>query len=190
MDLNEKEKSILNYYSIFNFVSKKLCGICLLPCYRRKSSHEFCFLASKAYSIYYLILYRKTFLTTSLGSDHRLWTRVLTTAQVPHCLLGRTYMGLIQIALQILWNFNWYCKKKKRKPWRQFGTVSWTNPGWMPATIEHNKTKSTISLNLNKSNLPGGKMVKDPLATAGDPRDMGLIPRSGRSSGAGNGNPL
>ena len=54
----------------------------------------------------------------------------------------------------------------------------------------HNKTKSTISLNLNKSNLPGGKVVKDPLATAGDPRDMGFIPRSGRSSGAGNGNPL
>ena len=34
------------------------------------------------------------------------------------------------------------------------------------------------------------QVVKDPLATAGDPRDMGLIPRSGRSSGAGNGNPL
>ena len=33
-------------------------------------------------------------------------------------------------------------------------------------------------------------MVKDPLANAGDARDMGLIPLSGRSPGEGNGNPL
>ena len=31
-------------------------------------------------------------------------------------------------------------------------------------------------------------MVKNPLAKAGDPRDMGSIPRSGRSLGEGNGN--
>ena len=33
-------------------------------------------------------------------------------------------------------------------------------------------------------------MVKNPLANAGDPRDMGLIPGLGRSPEAGNGNPL
>ena len=33
-------------------------------------------------------------------------------------------------------------------------------------------------------------MVKNPPATAGDARDMGLIPGSGRSPGGGNGNPL
>ena len=33
-------------------------------------------------------------------------------------------------------------------------------------------------------------MVKNPLAKAGDVRDMGLIPGSGRSSGGGNGHPL
>ena len=33
-------------------------------------------------------------------------------------------------------------------------------------------------------------VVKNLPASAGDIRDMGLIPRSGRSPGAGNGNPL
>ena len=33
-----------------------------------------------------------------------------------------------------------------------------------------------------------GSVVKNPLAKAGDPRDMGSIPRSGRSLGEGNGN--
>ena len=33
-------------------------------------------------------------------------------------------------------------------------------------------------------------MEKNPSASAGDARDMGLIPRSGRSSGGGNGNPF
>ena len=33
-------------------------------------------------------------------------------------------------------------------------------------------------------------MVKNPPASAGDARDTGLIPESGRSPGEGNGNPL
>ena len=33
-------------------------------------------------------------------------------------------------------------------------------------------------------------MVKNPLAKAGDTKDMGSIPGSGRSPGGGNGNPL
>ena len=33
-------------------------------------------------------------------------------------------------------------------------------------------------------------MVKNPPVNAGDTRDMGLIPESGTSPGAGNGNPL
>ena len=33
-------------------------------------------------------------------------------------------------------------------------------------------------------------VVKNPSASAGDTGDMGLIPASGRSPGAGNGNPL
>ena len=33
-------------------------------------------------------------------------------------------------------------------------------------------------------------LVEDQAANAGDKRDVGLIPRSGRSPGGGNGNPL
>ena len=38
--------------------------------------------------------------------------------------------------------------------------------------------------------FPGGSVVKNPPADPGDIRDIGLIPRSGRSPGEGNGNPL
>ena len=38
--------------------------------------------------------------------------------------------------------------------------------------------------------FPGGSVVKNPHAKAGDIRDLGSIPGSGRSPGGGNGNPL
>ena len=38
--------------------------------------------------------------------------------------------------------------------------------------------------------VPGGTMVKNLLANAGDPRDVGSILGSERSPGVGNGNPL
>ena len=38
--------------------------------------------------------------------------------------------------------------------------------------------------------FPGGSVVKNPPANAGDIRDAGLIPGLGRSPGGGNGNPL
>ena len=38
--------------------------------------------------------------------------------------------------------------------------------------------------------FPGGAAVKNPPANAGDVRDVGLIPGSGRSLGEGNGYPL
>ena len=38
--------------------------------------------------------------------------------------------------------------------------------------------------------FPGGAVVKNPPANAGDVRDMGSVPGSGRSRGEGNGNPL
>ena len=41
-----------------------------------------------------------------------------------------------------------------------------------------------------KLGFPGGIVVKNPLANAGDTRDSGLIPGSGRSPGVGNGTPL
>ena len=36
----------------------------------------------------------------------------------------------------------------------------------------------------------GGSVVKNPPANAGDARDVGSVPGSGRSPGEGNGNPL
>ena len=36
--------------------------------------------------------------------------------------------------------------------------------------------------------IPGDTVLKNPPANAGDKRDTGLIPGSGRSSGGGNGN--
>ena len=38
--------------------------------------------------------------------------------------------------------------------------------------------------------FPGGSEVNNPPASAGDTRDVGLIPGSGRSPGGGNGNRL
>ena len=37
---------------------------------------------------------------------------------------------------------------------------------------------------------PGGSSIKNPPASSGDIRDMGLVPGSGRSPGGGHGNPL
>ena len=37
--------------------------------------------------------------------------------------------------------------------------------------------------------FPGGAVVKIPPANAGEARDLGSIPKSGRSPGEGNGNP-
>ena len=41
-----------------------------------------------------------------------------------------------------------------------------------------------------ETGFPGGSVVKNPPAKAGDPRDVGSIPGSGRFSGGGNSNPL
>ena len=43
---------------------------------------------------------------------------------------------------------------------------------------------------MKKSDLPGGSVVNNPPANAGDPRDVGSIPGSGRRPWVGNGNPL
>ena len=42
----------------------------------------------------------------------------------------------------------------------------------------------------NPGGLPGGASGKESACNAGDVRDVGLIPRLGKSSGVGNGNPL
>ena len=49
---------------------------------------------------------------------------------------------------------------------------------------------SLPSGSLNTLGFPGGAVVRNSPANAGDSRDVGLIPGSGRSPGEGNGNPL
>ena len=52
-----------------------------------------------------------------------------------------------------------------------------------------NKVQSLLDDNVSVG-FPGGLVVKNPPASAGDARDTGLIPGWGRSPGGGNGNPL
>ena len=47
-----------------------------------------------------------------------------------------------------------------------------------------------ITSNVYTGSFPGSSVVKNPPASAGDARDPGSIPGSGRSSGEGNGEPL
>ena len=57
--------------------------------------------------------------------------------------------------------------------------------------VGHGRGVWALSLHLNSSSgLPGGSVVKNPPASAGDSRGAGSIPGSGRSPGEGNGNPF
>ena len=47
-----------------------------------------------------------------------------------------------------------------------------------------------IKISKRPSGFPGGTVVKNPPANAGDERDVGFIPGLGRSPGGGNGHPL
>ena len=47
-----------------------------------------------------------------------------------------------------------------------------------------------VQLRANKGGFPGALLVNNPPANAGNARDKGSIPGSGRSPGGGRGNPL
>ena len=64
------------------------------------------------------------------------------------------------------------------------GNYSWGTGGPWVLTLEARDNRIAYCVGLG---FPGGLAVKNPPASAGD---MSLIPRSGRSSGEGNGNPL
>ena len=49
--------------------------------------------------------------------------------------------------------------------------------------------QASLSFTVSQS-FPGGTVVKNLPANAGDARDMGSVPGSGRCPGVGNGNPL
>ena len=57
--------------------------------------------------------------------------------------------------------------------------------------VGHGRGVWALSLHLNSSSgLPGGSVVKNPPASAGDSGDASSISGSGRSLGEGNGNPF
>ena len=50
--------------------------------------------------------------------------------------------------------------------------------------------EKNMEMNIHIYGFPGGTVVKNLTANAGDARDSGLIPGSERSPGGGNDNPL
>ena len=71
-----------------------------------------------------------------------------------------------------------------------------SSPWWLPTSggsVAATTAKSSPSYNLTRS-LPRASqvvaVVKNPPASAGDIRDVGSFPESGRSPGGGHGNPL
>ena len=66
--------------------------------------------------------------------------------------------------------------------------------GWTTYDFLDNSPSKVTILQFSPSEVlsgfPGGAVVKNSPAKAGDDRDMGSTPGAGRSPGAGNGNPL
>ena len=58
----------------------------------------------------------------------------------------------------------------------------------MGGTLSSSLTRGAFGQ--TSESLPGGSVVKNPAANAGDLRDTGLIPGWGGSPGGGHGNPL
>ena len=52
------------------------------------------------------------------------------------------------------------------------------------------RRKSDLAAAVDAGGFPGGAVAKNPPTNAGDARDAGSIPGSGRPPGEGNGNPL
>ena len=67
--------------------------------------------------------------------------------------------------------------------------VTSSNSLWVEVTYVISRLKYLIAA-AQPSCFPGGAVVKNPPANAGDTRDADLIPGLGRSPGVGNGNPL
>ena len=72
----------------------------------------------------------------------------------------------------------------------RFNTNYFSNFQVMTYLEDSEWVKVTLSRLLKGVDFPGGTVVKNLPASAGDNRDVGLIPGSGRPPGVGNGNPL
>ena len=79
-------------------------------------------------------------------------------------------------------------------PWDQTGKAGWP-VHLCSSSISKEPIGTCVVLPFQKMELlwkwgfPGGVSGKEPACNAGDPRDEGSIPGSGRSPGVGNGNP-
>ena len=72
-------------------------------------------------------------------------------------------------------NFPWLQRKGNYWPCLTHSSFSWSQ---------------SIELEVGESHLPGGSVVKNPPANAGDTGEQSSIPGLGRSPGEGSGNPL
>ena len=65
-------------------------------------------------------------------------------------------------------------------------------PGGLPSMGSHRvgHDGSDLAAAVDAGGFPGGAVAKNPPTNAGDARDAGSIPGSGRPPGEGNGNPL
>ena len=66
----------------------------------------------------------------------------------------------------------------------------WQNHLFVISTLKLGRVKVFFFFFEYFKGFPGGTVVNNMPANAGDARDAGSIPRLGRSSGVGNGNPL
>ena len=82
-----------------------------------------------------------------------------------------------------------FSSANQRKARGELTTLSSSHDqGVPPLQVELNSLKSRLLLAfVPPSGLPCGSVVKNPPANAGDARDAGSIPGSGRSPGGGNG---
>ena len=89
-------------------------------------------------------------------------------------------------AKESAWRFNRQIPPNVRK-YNTFLLVSVFNVGFREF---YEESDGATPYSFIIKGFPGGAVVKNPPANAGDARDTGLIPESGRSPGEGNGNPL
>ena len=111
--------------------------------------------------------------------------------------LHRLFLGLeFQPPLHSLANASWFFRAPRTcHPLCEFSPTSHKQSYSSPPLGNHISSDACIRepllLNLwAHQGFPGGSVVKNPPANAGDTGDAGSIPRSGRSPGGGNGNPL
>ena len=104
---------------------------------------------------------------------------ILSTKEQLHSSVKKTvYMSRsLKLAFYIWKNSQWEKRTVLQKTMRKKNYSSWV-------------TSVTVYMCVCVLGFPGGSMVKNLPASAGDTRDMGSVPGSGRTPGGGHCNPL